>query len=380
MVTPYWAAPDATTAPAESLSVQRSMPRTSLRLVKASPSDWLQNPRYHIVRRLAAGGMGEVYLVRDLELQREVALKVLRSDMAEDPECTARFQEEARAVSALEHPNIVPIYDVGRTPDGQPWFTMKYVQGQTLEALLDDLRHNRNDAQARFPFAQRLQMIMQMAEAVAFAHQHGVLHRDLKPANIMVGPYGEITIMDWGLAKRRRAPLGGPLPNLTLAGCTCGTPGYIAPEDVEDSNQATEASDVYGLGVVMYELFALSHPYAGKSGMAAIISSLTEDAPSADELSSKVQGRVPREIARLVIARAMARKRDDRYQTMRQFIQAVAEQIAGHTPVVCPHSGLKRLLSWMAQQVDNRGYLVILALVVGWVTPLAVLTTLWLIR
>ena len=174
--------------------------------------------------------MGGVFRVEDSTLEREVALKVINVD---DPACSARLLQEARVIAKLEHPGIVPVHDAGTLPDGRPYYTMKLVQGKRLDEL-------GNEAGG---ISDRLRMFLRICEPVAFAHAHGVLHRDLKPANIMIGPFGEVLVMDWGLSKLMAEGIASGDNSLargsrgrsaavdaTAHGSVLGTPGYMAPE------------------------------------------------------------------------------------------------------------------------------------------------------
>lgn len=189
----------------------------------------LSGTRYELVEPLGRGGMGAVYRVRDTALGREVAMKVLAGAALD--ESRARLEQEARILARLEHPGIVPVHDVGTLPDGRLFYVMKLVNGHRLDAV----------AQRVASVPERLRLIVRVADAVAFAHAHGVVHRDLSPANIMVGTFGEVLVVDWGLAQV--AGPEGPAP------VVAGTPGFIAPEQAE--GRATPASDVFSLGAVL---------------------------------------------------------------------------------------------------------------------------------
>jgi serine/threonine protein kinase len=188
--------------------------------------------RYEILDRVGSGGMGSVYRARDRELDRKVALKVLSLP---DPESAARMIREARVIARLEHPGIVPIHDVGRLPDGRVFYAMKLVVGERLDQLV-----------ARGELLPgRLRAFERICEAVAFAHARGVIHRDLKPENVMVGPFGEVLVMDWGLARAGCAPT-------EAHGAVLGTPGYMAPEQARgDVASVGERSDIYSLGALL---------------------------------------------------------------------------------------------------------------------------------
>lgn len=185
--------------------------------------------RYELKRELGRGGMGAVYLARDVELQRDVALKVLHLDDGA-PELAARMRREAQTLAQLEHPSIVPIYDFGELPDGRLFYAMKYVQGQRLDSWQE----------ASLP--DRLRLFTRICEAVAFAHSHGILHRDLKPENMMIGAFGEVLIMDWGLAKH----VTEEEPRQVM-----GTPFYMAPEQMRGDAAVDHRADIFSLGRVL---------------------------------------------------------------------------------------------------------------------------------
>jgi serine/threonine protein kinase len=221
--------------------------------------------RYELGEQLARGGMGVVYAARDRELQREVALKVVAAEMA-DPETIVRLRREARIIAHLEHPGIVPVHDVGALPDGRVFYAMKLVTGKRL------------DAQVRGapPLGERLRIFLRICEPVAFAHAHGVIHRDLKPENVMVGPFGEVLVMDWGVAKHRgepsasrpgAAPTARPASNHDTAhGTVLGTPAYMAPEQARGELERVDArADVYALGAILYFLLTGRAPGRAKA-------------------------------------------------------------------------------------------------------------------
>jgi serine/threonine-protein kinase len=206
--------------------------------------------RYQLLRLLARGGMGAVWLAEDSALNRQVALKVLNG-VDESGDLPARLLREAEILASLEHPGLVPVHDAGTLADGRVFYCMKYVQGETLDRHVKELAS----------ISERLRLIQRIAEPLAFAHSRGVLHRDLKPANIMVGPFGEVLVMDWGLAKRVNHPdllvetaIGRPSNGQSTG--IVGTPGYMAPEQAR-GEPADSRSDIFSLGAVM--LFILTN-------------------------------------------------------------------------------------------------------------------------
>jgi serine/threonine protein kinase len=192
--------------------------------------------------------MSTVYRARDRELDREVALKVMGPGPAGDG-TVARLRNEARVLARLEHPGLVPVHDIGTLPDGRLFYVMRLVRGRRLD---DHARQERS-------LAALLRLFERVCEAVAFAHAQGVLHRDLKPANVMVGPFGEVLVLDWGVARERGvaepsvAPAPVPDETMTAHGTVLGTPGYMSPEQAAGL-PADHRSDIYGLGAILRDL------------------------------------------------------------------------------------------------------------------------------
>jgi eukaryotic-like serine/threonine-protein kinase len=234
------------------------------RLRSAASAPDLSGTRYELIEEVGRGGMCAVFLAEDSSLGRRVALKVL--DVPEtDGDLAERLTREARILARLEHPGIAPVHDVGRLPDGRVYYAMKFVAGPRLDAF----------AASSATLPERLRVFQRIVDAVAFAHDRGVLHRDLKPENVMVGPFGEVLVMDWGLAKvldasstaatdvapggnRRPAPENGPH---TAHGAVLGTPGYMAPEQARGEVENLDArSDVYALGAVLSFLMSAGPP------------------------------------------------------------------------------------------------------------------------
>jgi serine/threonine protein kinase len=216
----------------------------------------LSGTKYDLIEKIGQGGMGCVYLVHDRLLDRPVALKVL-SDSSAGPQAAERLTEEARIIARLEHPGIVPVHDSGVLADGRVYYAMKHVRGKRLDEY----------AGPATSLTEILQILRKVCESVAFAHAHDVIHRDLKPQNIMVGSFGEVLVMDWGVAKtlgdqspprptaEPRAAHNDATPPATAHGTVLGTPGYMAPEQASgEIGRLDERTDVYALGAVLYFL------------------------------------------------------------------------------------------------------------------------------
>jgi serine/threonine protein kinase len=232
----------------------------ALERLRSSEAPDLSGTRYTLRELIARGGMGAVYAAEDEQLSRRVALKVLDAPNA-NAELTTRLMREARILAQLEHPGIVPVHDVGALPDGRVYYTMKFVQGLRLDKYIVQLDS----------LSQRLRLFLRICDAVAFAHARGVLHRDLKPANIMVGSFGEVLVMDWGLAKilrehgltldetvlisSRRDESENDSTQSTVVtghGTVMGTPGYMSPEQARgETEQIDVRSDIFSLGALL---------------------------------------------------------------------------------------------------------------------------------
>ena len=291
--------------------------------------------RYEARSVLGEGGMGEVRLTRDRLIGRDVALKVMRPGVAVHQDLRERFVREARVQGQLEHPAIVPVYDLGVDPDGNVFFTMKRVRGKTLDAVIDALASGDPEAARRYSRRKLLTAFSSVCLAVDFAHAHGVLHRDLKPGNIILGDFGEVYVLDWGLAKLAGSaedvgitPIelaaDGAAP--TLVGALVGTPGYMAPEQARgDVERVDVFADVYALGAILFEILALEplHPLA--STEAAIVSTLrgVDARPSARTL-----GEYPPELEAICV-RATASDPLARFGGARELSNAIERFLDG---------------------------------------------------
>jgi serine/threonine-protein kinase len=230
--------------------------------------------RYEPRAVLGEGGMGEVLLCRDKHVGRDVALKRIRG--SEGSSVLERFVREARVQGQLEHPAVVPVHDLGVMPDGRTYFTMKRIRGETLDDVVRLLAAGDLDARARFGRRRLLDAFRAVCLAIDFAHVRGVLHRDLKPANVMLGEFGEVHVLDWGLAKlRAQSESDAARPSLeidagaagaTMAGSLMGTPGYMAPEQARGAlSELDERTDVYALGAILFELLYLEPVHDGSA-------------------------------------------------------------------------------------------------------------------
>jgi serine/threonine protein kinase len=299
------------------------------RLREAADAPELEGTRYRLIDKLGQGGMGGVFRVEDRTLEREVALKVVTIADSEGV-LSSRLLQEARVIAKLEHPGIVPVHDAGTLPDGRPYYTMKLVQGKRLEDYVRDVRS----------ISDRLRLFLRICDAVGFAHAHGVLHRDLNPGNVMVGPFGEVLVMDWGLSKILRAAAAGetsPLEKMqeciapqekgTAHGSVLGTPGYMAPEQKRGDAALDERADIYSLGATLQFLLADATP-----------------------------GSIPRPLA-AICAQAMAEAPERRFPTVRDLGVDVANFLDGLAVSAYPEGFPARAWRWV---VRNRTWILLL--------------------
>ncbi|MFE2290796.1 protein kinase [Streptomyces sp. NPDC059452] len=278
--------------------------------------------RYRMTYRLGRGGMAEVYAAEDVRLGRTVAVKLLRSDLAEDPVSKARFTREAQSVAGLNHHAIVAVYDSGEdTVGGQtvPYIVMELVEGRTIRDLL-------LTAEAPPP-EQALIIVSGVLEALAYSHQHGIVHRDIKPANVIITDSGAVKVMDFGIARA----LHGAQSTMTQTGMVMGTPQYLSPEQAL-GKAVDHRSDLYATGCLLYELLALRPPFTGETPLSVVYQHV-QDIPVQP---SEVSDVVPPELDGMVM-RSLAKDPDDRFQSaeeMRGLIQYSLQMLqvqGGHT-------------------------------------------------
>jgi len=250
-------------------------------VVRFLPAELRSDRKYKVNELIAIGGMGAVLSAEDLATRRPVAMKVLLN--VQTPEDIARFVEEAQITAQLEHPHIVPIYELNVNEQDKPFYTMKLVRGESLYEVFNALRTNRTGAAERWPLGELLEVFLKVCDAIGYAHSKGVVHRDLKPENIMLGDYGDVLVMDWGLAKalgrdantetQREAPRtmvrsvrhdDGDGEFLTMAGRAIGTPQFMSPEQASGRSHEVDAkADVYALGAMLYHMLTLEPPVSG---------------------------------------------------------------------------------------------------------------------
>lgn len=310
-------------------------------VLKYLPETLRGDRRYVVKGMIAQGGMGVVLEAEDLSTRRMVAMKVLMD--VKSPEHVARFIEEAQITAQLEHPNIVPIYELNVNEMDKPFYVMKLVRGQSLRQVLDALRLERTAAQEKYPLSELLTIFLKVCDAIAFAHSKGVVHRDLKPDNLMLGEFGETLVMDWGLAKPLGQSAHGRALNTivrtmvrslrkdepevfgTLEGMALGTPQFMSPEQASGRSHSVDGrADVYGLGAILYNLLTLEPPIDGTDSQdtldKVISGSITppHQAVSGRSLTHLVDGRLPEPLVKTAL-KALSLNPSDRHATVRDL-------------------------------------------------------------
>jgi len=268
---------------------------------------------YRLTRRLGAGGMGEVYLAQDTELDRPVALKVMSGELARDENQRKRFRMEAKSASGLVHPNICVVHEVGETDDGRPYLAMEFVDGQTLDALA---------RQRRLRLREIVRIGEGVAEALDAAHSRGIVHRDIKPGNIMLDSRGQVKVLDFGLAKRaakEEFDLASTSVAQTRSGMLIGTPNYMSPEQAL-GRPIDARSDIFSLGAVLYELVTGQRPFMGKT-VGETINAVVNKQPEPLGLENPLYSPVLDDI----IFKCLAKEPEQRYATARELAKDLAE-------------------------------------------------------
>ena len=316
--------------------------------------------RYRHLGELGRGAMGVVELAEDLDLQRQVALKSLAPEEAQRPGAAERLIREARLGGGMEHPNIVPVHELGMLEGGQPFFTMRRLQGRTLSEILQGYREQDDALIEQFGRVRLLTVLIQVCMAVEFAHSRGVVHRDVKPGNIMLGDFGEVQLLDWGIARRVEEPAGED-DGLSLT----GTPGYMAPEQIRMVvDVAPQLADVYALGCILYEALTLQRPIEDPDPEELMVRACVEDPappsrrapersipPELDEICLAALSREPRE--RTISARALARQLESFLEGARKqarLLREAEDKVFEGQALTARYEGFRQGLSYTRKE------------------------------
>ncbi|MCG8415738.1 MAG: serine/threonine protein kinase [Pseudomonadales bacterium] len=280
--------------------------------------------RYAFFSTIAKGGKSLIKSCKDLHLSRFICYKTLKPEFADDEVEQQRLIREARVSAMLQHPNTIPTYELGRDSRGHPYFTMKLVHGYTLRELLN--------YRERYDLTQLMELVLQVANALQYAHTHGVAHRDIKPENILAGPYGEVLLLDWGLAKvwhpdgsnaNEGEPKPAPIKDITLTGqgAAQGTAHYMSPEQIQKDPNIDHRTDVYSLGAVLYEILCGETSASGEK-LHEVIESVQSDTPA--EHKDVTRQHVPRLLNDLAM-KCLSKDPGDRFQTMDELLMLLQQ-------------------------------------------------------
>ncbi len=340
--------------------------------------------RYAFVGMVGKGAMGEVKLAHDLQLQRPVAFKQMSAAIASRPQLALRFFQEAQVTAQLDHPNIVPVYGLERTPEGDLAYTMKLVQGITLEELMDEVRAAIEAGEPvpdDMDLESRLEHFVKICDALAYAHARGVIHRDLKPANVMVGAYHEIYVMDWGIAKILSVDDAGLtefvdhlgsttdlVVKQTQLGRAVGTPAYMSPEQANGQNDTLgPASDQFALGLMLYELITLDRAYKG-TGVSVVM--LAQNAAVRLPRKTADGTALPSDLA-AILRKATRKKPEHRYASVDELADEVRRYLRGEETLARPDNVFRRLARVLqAYREAALVLMLLLVIVAGGVTVL----------
>ena len=291
--------------------------------------------RYTGFREMARGGNGLLRSCFDPITGRVVVVKSLLPDVARDRGERRRLLREARVTAQLQHPNTVPVYDIGDDENDGVYFIMKRISGENYFEILKRIARGDEATIAAYPLARRLDIVADACQALAYAHARGVIHRDVKPENIWVGNFGEVILLDWGVAKvwgfsdnehvsrpRSQSETESQLQTLTGGGQRPGTPLYMSPEQVEGKRGIDERTDVFSVGVCLYEMLALREPFRGANINETFNNIVNTDVPPPSERSP--QREIPHE-ADKVVMRALQKHPSYRFQSMRDMIAAIRD-------------------------------------------------------
>jgi serine/threonine protein kinase len=367
--------------PAKSLAGRHTtvLPR---RVAASGPARVEERARFERVGVLGEGAMGHVELARDNDIRRTVAVKRLHAEV-QSQESLLRFADEVRIVGQLEHPAIVPVYDVGRDDAGRVFLVMKHISGETMEQIIEKLRGKDPVYAAQYSVEHRVRIFLGVLDAIRYAHARGVIHRDLKPANIMIGRYGEVTVLDWGLAKtiqkdaapetepRKHAPVATETHDRrteqTQIGSLAGTPLYMSPEQAAGRNgDLDERSDIFSLAVIFLEWLSLEHPLSDKTTVTEVLAAIISDKEYVKAALTRAVMSGASAVWMHTVRKGMARDRAERFQSVAEFENELRDILEGRVAIGCHVSLARRTaheaLAWIDR--NPRLYMLIFGTVV----------------
>lgn len=318
------------------------------------PRHWLSGSlKYDEFAPLAEGGTAVLQSCLDKNLGRVVAYKTLQPDLVDSEVETMRFLREARVTSQIAHPGTVPVYELGRDKAGNLFFTMKKLVGQDLHQIFKEFAAKNHEVRDRFPLTRLVDILIQVCHTVAYAHAHGVIHRDLKPANILIGEFGEVVVLDWGLAKVFGESDDVPHEDvigerrvsreLTQPGKRYGTPMYMSPEQADGVTAIDERSDVFNLGIMLFEMITEKDFVFGNTVDEILKLILERPTPIPHEVSPQLK--IPPELESICL-RALSRKPEDRYASVKDLGDDL-QCWRDHMPVSCHrYPPWKQMVMW----------------------------------
>ncbi len=317
--------------------------------------------KYKFIKSIGYGGMKTVLQVHDKDTSRDVAMAIIPDAKNRSDSDLTRFVQEARITAGLEHPNIVPVHDIGIDASGSPYFTMKLLKGENLAIVLQKLREHDENFIDSYDLLRLLRIFIKVCNAVAFAHSKGVIHLDLKPENIQIGDYGEVLLLDWGLAKvigredepyAESAPQSNPATEnrqVTMDGVTKGTPGYMAPEQAAGRNRDKDIrTDIYALGAMLYTMVTWAKPLEGQEIQQILTDTMQGNIipPRLRNPDSDIPGAIE-----AVILKAMAVNPDERYQRVEEIREDIFAYMGGFATVAEKASVFKRFLLFLKRHL-----------------------------
>lgn len=318
--------------------------------------------RYDRFQPLTQGGEALLRTCYDENLGRTVVMKTLLPQLANLEVYRTRFLREARVTAQISHPATVPVYEISRDREGSVYFTMKKLGGRDLCEILDKVAEGDREIIEKFPLDQLLSVLIRVGQCLAFAHNAGVIHRDLKPANIMVGDYGEVTLLDWGLAKVRDQADNDELEELvrsgqqevsgrlTGRGDVQGTPFYMSPEQARETSDVDQRTDVYNMGIILFEILTNESFMSGRH-FKEIKRKILED-PVAGPIDRAPKAGISPELNAICV-KALLKNPDDRYSDMQSFVEDLRNYLLGRPISVIKQSPLTRLLRSSSRRIVN---------------------------
>ena len=329
-------------------ALEASQPALARPAAVSSDVDPLESDRYEFLGSVGSGAMGDVHLAKDNTLHRNVAYKVMSPDLSASPIQATKFANEAEITAQLEHPNIVPVY----AQESSTSYTMKLVEGRTLEQILEETRKQElsRKLDEEHSLEARLNLFVKLCDALEYAHSRGVIHRDLKPENIMVGAFGEVYVMDWGIAKvfDPAGPKSVTLSRKPLdeGELIIGTAGYMSPEQAEGHNhELNGASDQYALGLILFEMVSLNYAVTGKVPLKIIMRHQDGEKDALKHITGKA---IPREIVS-VIHKSTEKSIGRRYASVGDMADDLRRYLRGDAVLARPDTAFQKLIRWMGK-------------------------------